>query len=108
LEDALSVLEMEHSRMELERHEESSSKHDGSTDLKSSIKWRGLAVKYRAACRAWATCCVVAATIEPIVATKRFELRETARNLQRVMAPQAAGEPVFSVNGCCDAMRSRG
>jgi hypothetical protein len=46
-----SVLEMEHSRVELERREESSSKCDGSTDLKISVKWCELAPEYRALCR---------------------------------------------------------
>jgi len=49
-----SVLEMEHSGVELERHEESSSKYDGSTDLKISLKSRGLAPDYRALCCAQA------------------------------------------------------
>src|SRR5260221_5872086 len=38
-----SVLEMEHSGVELERHKESSSKLHGSTLLKISVKWRRLA-----------------------------------------------------------------
>jgi hypothetical protein len=50
-----SVLEMEHSGVELERREESSSKYDGSTDLKISVKWRGLALKYWVVRCAWAT-----------------------------------------------------
>jgi len=50
-----SVLEMEHSGVELERHEESSSKYDGSTDLKISLKSGGLAPDYRALCCAQAT-----------------------------------------------------
>src|SRR6266702_5058216 len=50
-----SVLEMEHSGVEPERHTESSSKLDGSTLLKISVKWRRLARKCQAVCDAWAT-----------------------------------------------------
>ncbi len=51
----LSVLEMEHSGVELERHKESSSKLHGSTLLKISVKWRRLARKSQSLRDAWTT-----------------------------------------------------
>ncbi|MCG2629287.1 hypothetical protein L6654_21845 [Bradyrhizobium sp. WYCCWR 13023] len=71
----LSVLEMEHSRVELDRHKESSSKLQGSTDPKISVKWRGPAVFGQHHVSLWPRS-------RPFFALKRFELREDAHNVQ--------------------------
>jgi hypothetical protein len=108
----LSVLELELSGVELERHKESSSKLHGSDLLKISLKWRRLARKCQALCDAKATSTQHDVSLRPrsspIVAARRFELRESAHGLQRVMARRAVGEPPFSVNGCCDAAQPDG
>ena len=96
-----SVLEMEHSGVELGRHKESSSKLQRSTDPKISVKWREPAVFGQHHVSLWPRS-------RPFFALKRFELREAARHLQQMMERRGAGEPLFSVNGCCDAMRLRG